>query len=54
MISSSMDEIMRWFGYQKSDHGVGDKDHPVVGKSDKTEKVVTLHFNITTRVAFDI
>ncbi|CAA2935796.1 Hypothetical predicted protein [Olea europaea subsp. europaea] len=39
MISSSMDEIMRWFHHQKSDHGVGDKDPLVVEGSDKTEKL---------------
>ncbi|CAA2935059.1 Hypothetical predicted protein [Olea europaea subsp. europaea] len=41
MISNSMDEIMKRFDHQKSDHSVGDKDHPVVGGSDKTEEDTT-------------
>ncbi|CAA3002096.1 Hypothetical predicted protein [Olea europaea subsp. europaea] len=40
MISSSMDDIMKRFGHKKNDHGVGDKDPPVVGGSDKTEETL--------------
>ncbi|CAA2969559.1 Hypothetical predicted protein [Olea europaea subsp. europaea] len=46
MIPSSMDEIMKRFGHKKSDHGVGDKDPPVVGGSDKTEEVKTMEPNV--------
>ncbi|CAA3002535.1 Hypothetical predicted protein [Olea europaea subsp. europaea] len=46
MIFSSMDEIMKRFDHQKSDHGVGYKDPPVVGGSDKTEEVKTVEPNV--------